>query len=83
MKCYKQGRYSFGEICEKPARKLINVVSTIYKTISNINIVFSNCLQMRYIFTMDDILVGKVAISASLKKIHFPKISDQVPLSTE
>ena len=30
---------------------------------------------------MDDILVGKVAISASLKKIHFPKISDQAPLN--
>ncbi len=60
------------------------MVSTIYITISNINIVFSNCLQMRCIFaiffTMDDILVGKVAISASLKKIHFPKISDQAPL---
>ena len=30
---------------------------------------------------MDEILVGKVTIPASLKKIHFPKISDQVPLT--
>ncbi len=29
---------------------------------------------------MDDVLVGKVTISASLKKNHFPKISDQAPL---
>ena len=40
---------------------------------------------MRYIFaivfTMHDILVGKVAISASLKNINFPKISDQAPLT--
>ncbi len=31
---------------------------------------------------MNDVLVGKVTISASLKKIHFPKISEQAPLST-
>ncbi len=30
--------------------------------------------------TMDDILVGKVNISASLRKIHFPEISEQAPL---
>ncbi len=29
---------------------------------------------------MDDVLVGKVTISASLMKIHFPKISEQAPL---
>ncbi len=79
-----QSRCSFGEINEKPSWKLENVVSNIYKTISNINIVFSNCLQIRYIFAIFSpwmiILVGKVAISASLKKIHFPKISDQAPL---
>ncbi len=70
-----QTRCSLGEISEKSSWKLENVVSTIYKTISNISIVFSNCL-----FTMDDVLVGKVTISASLKKIHFPKISEQAPL---
>ncbi len=31
-------------------------------------------------FTIDDVLVGKVTIYASLKKIHFPKISEQAPL---
>ncbi len=85
MKFYEQSRYSFGEISGKPAWKLINVVSTIYKTISNINIVFSNCLQTRYIFATFSpwmiILVGKVVISASLKKINFTKISDQAPLT--
>ena len=30
---------------------------------------------------MDDVLVGKVTISASLKKIHFLKISEQAPVS--
>ncbi len=49
VKFYAQSRCSLGEISENPAWKLENVVSTIYKTISNINIVFSNCLQMRYI----------------------------------
>ena len=33
---------------------------------------------MRYI--VNDVLVGKVIISASLKKINFPKISEQAPL---
>ncbi len=33
------------------------------------------------VFTMDDglVLIGKVTISASLKKIHFPKISEHAP----
>ncbi len=73
-----------GVVWEKSAKnplgKLENVVSTIYITISNINIVFSNCLQMRYIFAVfftDDVLV---TISGSLKKINFPKISEQAPL---
>ena len=35
-----------------------------------------------FFFTMDDALVGKLTISASLKKIYFPKISDQAPLTT-
>ena len=35
---------------QKSAWKLKNMISTIYKTINNRNIVFSNCLQMRYIF---------------------------------
>ena len=30
---------------------------------------------------MDDVLVGKVNISARLKKIYFPKISEQAPLN--
>ena len=75
MKFYVQ---SFGVIREKPSWKLKNVVSTIYKTRSNIKIVSSNCLQMRCIiicnfYTMDNVLVVKVTISASLKKIHFSK----------
>ncbi len=31
---------------------------------------------------MDDVLVGRVTISAGLKKINFPKISEQAPLSS-
>ncbi len=46
---YTQSRCSLEEISEKPSWKLENMASTIHKTISNINIVFSNCLQMRYI----------------------------------
>ncbi len=79
-----QTRCSLGEISGKPSWKLENVVSTIYKTISNISIVFSklltNEIHICNFFTMDDVLV-KVTISASLKKIHFPKISEQAPLS--
>ncbi len=37
-----------GELSENLSWKLENGVTTIYKTLSNINIVFSNCLQMRY-----------------------------------
>ena len=78
MKFYVQSRRSLGEISEKPSWKLINVVSTICKTISKINVVFSNCLQMRYIiFTMDDVLVGKVTVSASLEKIHFQRFRNR------
>ena len=32
---------------------------------------------------MDDDLVGKVTISDSLGKIHFPKILEQAPFKTE
>ena len=49
VKFYVQSQCSVGEINEKPSWKLENVVSTIYNTISNINIAFSNCLRMRYI----------------------------------
>ncbi len=47
-----------------------NVVTSfcyLYKTISNINITFSNCLQTRYKFAFAPwmILVGKVTISAN------------------
>ncbi len=38
---------SLGEISEQPSRKLENVVSTILKTINNINIVFYNYFQGR------------------------------------
>ncbi len=68
---------SLGEIGEKPSRKLENVVSTILKTINNINIVFYYYFQRRYKFAIFslwmDVLVRKVTISISLKKIHFPK----------
>ncbi len=77
-----------GEISEKPSWKLLeNVVSTIYKTISNINIVFSNCLQIKYIFasflTMDDdVLIGKVTISfCQFKENSFSKDFEQAPLN--
>ena len=53
---------SLGKISKNPP-KWENMVTTIYKTISNINICFSNCLQMRYtfcnFFALDDILFGK------------------------
>ncbi len=77
MKFYAQSRCSLEEISEKPSWKLENVVSTIYKIISNINIVYL------HFFTTDDVLLGKVTISASLKKIvfqRFRKISEQAPL---
>ena len=41
MKFDAQTRCSLGEISEKPSWKLENMVSTIYKTISNISTVFS------------------------------------------
>ena len=74
-------------ICVK-CQNLENMVLTINKTISNINIVFSNCLQMRYILFLYlelsspwmIISVRKVTISASLRKIHFPNILEQAPL---
>ncbi len=76
-----KGAYSkiFGKLF---SLKLVDIVT--FPTVSNINIVFSNCLQTRYtfaiFFTMDDVLEGKLAISSSFKKNHFPKISDQAPL---
>ena len=58
----------------------------LYKTINNINIVFCNCLRKRYkfaiFFTLDEILMGQVTISESLKKFNFQKISGQTPLIT-
>ena len=50
------------------------------ETINNINIVFSSYLQKKYrfiFFTMDDILVWKVTLFVILKKVDFPKISEQ------
>ena len=66
MKFDAQIRCSLEKISEKLSWKLENVVSTI--------------LQLCNFFTMDDVLVGRVTKSASLKKVHFPKISDQAPL---
>ncbi len=61
-----------GEISEKPSRKLETWLPPFYKTMNYINIVFSNYLQKRYLyFTLDDVLIWKVTISASLKKINF------------
>ncbi len=84
IKFYVQSRCSLWEINKKPSWKWENLVSTIFKTISKISIVFSNCLQNEVhicnFFTLDDILVGKLTVSASLRKIHFPKILEQAPL---
>ena len=52
-------------------------------TISNINIIFSKCLQMWYtfcnlfIFSDTGLLIGKVTVSVSLSKMKFPTISKQ------
>ena len=62
---------------EKLSWKLENVVTTIYKTISNIIIVFSYCLQMRYTYTFALTLVGKVTIAGNLRKIHFSKFQNR------
>ena len=40
----------------------------------------TNEIHICNFFTVDDVLVGKVTISASLKKINFLKISEQAPL---
>ncbi len=77
VKCKVQSRCSLGEISEKPSCKLENVVSTIYKKISNINSVFTNCLQMRSIFaiffTRDDVLVGNVTVYLPVKRKFISK----------
>ncbi len=56
--------------------KLENVVvTTFYKTKSKINIAFSNMRLTLVIFiTLDDILVGKVIISANFKENSFFKV---------
>ncbi len=41
----------------------------------------TNEIHVCNFFTMDVVLVGKVTISATLKKINFSKISDQAPLN--
>ena len=64
------------------------MVTTIDKAISNINIVFSNSftneIHICKFFPlgpwMDDILVGKITMSASSWKSHFQMILEQVPL---
>ena len=70
----------------KTLLEMRSVDSTIYKTVSNINIALLLAREIAHIckfffFTLDDILVGKMTISASLKKIHFPKISEQALLT--
>ena len=42
IKFYTQSLCCLGGISKKPSLKLANMVTTIYSTISNINIVFSN-----------------------------------------
>ncbi len=72
-----QNLWSVGKINKNLSWKLDNMVTTFYKTQTNIDIVFSNCLQMRYNFFT---LIGKVTKGLSvclITKIHFPKISDQ------
>ena len=58
MKFHAQTLCSLGVPSGKPCWKLENVVSTIYKTINNINIVFSNYFQKKYkfaiFFTLND-----------------------------
>ena len=79
------------ELIENPCLKLENVITIFYITLSKVNIVFSNCLQInetqictRYFFvTLDDISVLKVTISASLTEMSFPnwKILEQAALT--
>ena len=78
MKLQAQTLSSLGEISKK---KLLDIrkhsqLPPFYKAINNVN------FQKKYkfdffFFTMDDILVWKVAIYVSWKKIHFPKIKEQ------
>ena len=68
---------------EKSFWKLQDMVSTIYKTISNINIVFSNYfqnIQSCNFFPLDWYIGLKSDHICKLKKIHFLKISEQAPL---
>ncbi len=71
-----QSLCSSGEISKNPSWKLENVVSTIYKIVSNF--VFSNCLQMRTYLQFCSLWMAywlkKMTISVSVWKIHFPKI---------
>ncbi len=71
MRFYAQTRCSLGEISKNPSWKLENMVSTISKTIS---------MQICNFFTMADVFLGKVTITASVKKSNFPNISEQAPL---
>ncbi len=54
----------------------INVVTTIYTTITNINIVFLSRLKINThfpFFTLDDIMAGKIIMSSGLRNIHFQR----------
>ncbi len=64
---------------KKPLENVKMWFTTILKTITNINIVFSNKIHICNVF-ISVILVGKVTISANLIKIRFSKISEQVAL---
>ncbi len=73
--------YLEGFMCEISCVKSVQFKRNQQKTLlgNYINIVFSNCLQWdTYLqfFTMDDTVVRNVTISASLRKIHFSKISE-------
>ncbi len=58
---YTQSLCSLGTFNENSSWKLKNAVKTFYKTISNMNIVLSKCLQTRYRFVIcfHFILIGK------------------------
>ena len=80
--CMRKVCILFGEISKKSYWKLANMVTTMYKTISNINIVFLNCLQVRYIF----VIFSPWMIYWFEKWLYLPvswevpQISEQVPL---
>ncbi len=58
----------------KPSWKLESMVVTIYhvyKAISNINIVFSNCVEMRYTFAFSPLILDEYICWKSDHICHF------------